>query len=265
MTLALLFVGLAGGIFSGLFGVGGGLLMVPLLMWWARMDQRRATATSLVAIVPTGIVGAIGYAVGGQIDLVAGLIIGVGAIAGAPAGTWLLRRLPIAWLRWMLIAGMLTAAVYLILVEPDRGAALSLSVASVAGLVVLGITMGVLAGLFGIGGGVVAVPVLIALFGMGDLLAKGTSLLAMIPAAIVGSATNLRAGIVRLRDGLIVGIAAVMGSVGGVALAFLIPPALSGALFGLLLIAAAIQLVVCTLRQRRDDKRERGGTEPELN
>lgn len=252
MTLALLFVGLAGGIFSGLFGVGGGLLMVPLLMWWARMDQRRATATSLVAIVPTGIVGAFGYAVGGQIDLTAGLIIGVGAIAGAPIGTWLLRRLPIAWLRWLLIIGMLAAAAYLILVEPDRGAALDLSVASAAGLVVLGLAMGMLAGLFGIGGGVVAVPVLIALFGMGDLLAKGTSLLAMIPAAVIGSVTNLRASLVRLRDGLIVGITAVAGSVFGVALAFVIPPALSGALFGALLIAAAIQLIVRTLKKRRD-------------
>ena len=224
MTLALLFVGLAGGIFSGLFGVGGGLLMVPLLMWWARMDQRRATATSLLAIVPTGIVGAIGYGIGGQIDVLAGIIIGAGAIAGAPVGTWLLRRLPISWLRWMLIAG----------------------------LVLLGLTMGVLAGLFGIGGGVVAVPVLIALFGMGDLLAKGTSLLAMIPAAVIGSVTNVRAGLVRVRDGLIVGMTAVAGSVIGVAFAFVIPPALSGALFGLLLVAAAIQLIVRTLRRRRD-------------
>ena len=252
MTLALLFVGLAGGIFSGLFGVGGGLLMVPLLMWWARMDQRRATATSLLAIVPTGIVGAIGYGIGGQIDVLAGIIIGAGAIAGAPVGTWLLRRLPISWLRWMLIAGMLAAAAYLILVEPDRGATLSISVVSALGLVLLGLTMGVLAGLFGIGGGVVAVPVLIALFGMGDLLARGTSLLAMIPAAVIGSVTNVRAGLVRVRDGLIVGMTAVAGSVIGVAFAFVIPPALSGALFGLLLVAAAIQLIVRTLRRRRD-------------
>jgi len=233
--------------------VGGGLLMVPLLMWWARMNQRRATATSLVAIVPTAIVGAIGYGLGGQLDLLAGFIIGAGAIAGAPLGTLLLRRLPIMWLRWMLIAGMLAAAAYLILVEPDRGAALSLSVGTIIGLVILGITMGVLAGLFGIGGGVVAVPVLIALFGMGDLLAKGTSLLAMIPAAILGSATNARAGLVRLRDGAVVGVTAVAGSVIGVALAFVIPPALSGALFGVLLIAAAIQLIVRTVRRRRND------------
>ncbi|UYN82713.1 MAG: sulfite exporter TauE/SafE family protein [Microcella sp.] len=253
MTLALLAVGAIGGLFSGLFGVGGGLLMVPLLMWWARMPQRRATATSLLAIVPTGIVGSIGYAIGGQIDVLAGVIIGAGAIAGAPLGTLLLRRLPIVWLRWMLIAGMLAAAVYLMLVEPDRGAALALTPASVAGLVLLGVTMGVLAGLFGIGGGIVAVPVLIALFGMGDLLAKGTSLVAMIPAAVVGTLSNRRARLVRVRDGLIVGAAAVVFSLAGVALAFVIPPALSGLLFGLLLVAAAVQLIVRTLRQPRTE------------
>jgi len=252
VTFPLLSVGLAGGLFSGLFGVGGGLLMVPLLMWWARMDQRRASATSLVAIVPTGIIGAIGYAIGGEIDVLAGLFIGAGAIVGAPLGTWLLRRLPIVWLRWLLIAGMLAAAAYLSFVEPDRGAELTITLVSGAGLVVLGLAMGILAGLFGIGGGIIAVPVLIALFGMGDLLAKGTSLLAIIPAAVVGSVTNLRAGIVRVRDGLIVGLAAVASSLVGVALAFVIPPAISGALFGALLIAAAVQLIVRTLRNRRE-------------
>lgn len=227
--------------------------MVPLLMWWARMDQRRASATSLLAIVPTGVVGVVGYAIGGQVDVLAGVIIGAGAVAGARLGTLLLRKLPIVWLRWMLIAGMLSAAVYLILVEPERGAALALTPASVAGLVLLGVTMGVLAGLLGIGGGIVAVPVLIALFGMGDLLAKGTSLVAIIPAAVVGTLSNRRARLVRVRDGLIVGVAAVVFSLAGVALAFVIPPALSGLLFGLLLIAATVQLIVRTLRRPRAD------------
>lgn len=251
MILPLLAVGAVGGLFSGLFGVGGGLLMVPLLMWWARFDQRRATATSLLAIVPTALVGAIGYAIGGEIDVIAGLVVGLGALAGAPLGAWLLRRLPLAWLRWMLIIGMLAAAVYLVVVEPSRGATLSLSLAVVLSLFVLGLVMGVLAGLFGIGGGVVAVPVLIAVFGMGDLVAKGTSLIAMVPAAVLGSLTNRVNQLVRVRDGLMVGLTAVAGSVGGVALAFLIPPALSGLLFGLLLVGAAVQLIVRTLKGRQ--------------
>ncbi|MEL0149638.1 MAG: sulfite exporter TauE/SafE family protein, partial [Pontimonas sp.] len=54
-------VGLVGGFFAGIFGVGGGLLMVPLLLWWTSMDQRRASATSLLAITPAAIIGAISY------------------------------------------------------------------------------------------------------------------------------------------------------------------------------------------------------------
>lgn len=251
MILPILAVGAIGGLFAGLFGVGGGFIMVPLLMWWARMDQRRASATSLVAIIPTGIVGATGYALGGYIDIFAGIIVGAGAVVGAPIGTWLLRRLPIAWLRWMLIAGMLAAAAYLLLIELDRGAALELDPIVAVGLVALGLTMGVLAGLFGIGGGIIAVPILIALFGMGDLLAKGTSLIAIIPAAVVGSVGNIRGGLTRLRDGLLLGTTAVVTTVGGVALAVLIPPAVSGALFAALLIAIAGQLAVRTLGARR--------------
>ena len=70
MVISLLATGAMGGLLAGMFGVGGGILMVPLLMLWARMDQRQAAATSLVAIVPTAIAGATTYGIAGEIDLV---------------------------------------------------------------------------------------------------------------------------------------------------------------------------------------------------
>jgi uncharacterized protein len=246
-----------GGVLAGMFGVGGGIIMVPLLMLWARMDQRQAAATSLVAIVPTAVAGATTYGIAGEIDLVAAALVGAGAFAGAPLGAYLLRALPLAWLRWAFIVGMLVAAARLILVEPERGSDIDLSVLLSLGLLLLGIVMGVAAGMFGIGGGVIAVPVLIALFGMGDLAAKGTSLAAMIPAAVSGTIPNLRAGLVDVRQGLIVGIAAVLASQGGVALAFLVPPALSGILFGSLLVLVAGQLAIRAVRAGRRERRER--------
>lgn len=251
MILPLLAIGALGGLLAGMFGVGGGILMVPLLMLWAHMDQRQAAATSLVAIVPTAIAGATTYGIAGEIDLFAALLVGVGAFAGAPLGAYLLRTLPLAWLRWAFIAGMLVAAARLILIEPERGATIELSALAALGLLLLGIVMGVAAGMFGIGGGIIAVPVLIALFGMGDLAAKGTSLAAMIPAALSGTIPNMRAGLVDVRQGLVVGIAAVVASQGGVALAFLIPPAISGVLFGTLLVLAAAQLAVRAIRAGR--------------
>jgi len=96
------------------------------------------------------------------------------------------------------------------------------------------------------------VPALMALFGVSDLAAKGTSLLAMIPAAISGSIPNLRASLVKLTDGLIVGAAAVLASLGGVALAFLVPPALSGILFGAFLVVIGVRMVI--LGQLKDRK-----------
>ncbi|MGY6498835.1 MAG: TSUP family transporter, partial [Microcella sp.] len=167
--------------------------------------------------------------------------------------------LPLAWLRWLFIVGLFAAAVYLILVTPERGGSLELAPLVMLALVGLGLVMGLAAGMFGIGGGIIAVPVLIALFGMGDLLAKGTSLLAMIPAAVSGTIPNVRAGLVRLRDGLIVGAAAVAASGAGVSLAFLIPPSVSSVLFGILLVAVVAQLSVRAVRLQAREKREREG------
>lgn len=241
---ALVIAGLLGGFLSGMFGVGGGIVMVPLLMAFAGMDQRRASATSLMAIVPTALVGAIGYALGGEVNFAAAGLIAIGGIAGAPVGSILLRKLPLTLLRWMFFAVMVLAAARLILVVPVRGTSLTLDVGTSIALVALGVLMGVSSGLFGIGGGVIVVPALMGLFGVSDLVAKGTSLLAMVPAALSGSIPNVRAGLVRLSDGLIVGVAAVLASLGGVSLAFLVPPALSGILFGIFLLVVATRMVI---------------------
>lgn len=111
--------------------------------------------------------------------------------------------------------------------------------------------MGVASGLFGIGGGVIVVPVLVALFGAPDLLAKGTSLLAMIPAATTGTVANVRARLVSVPDGLLVGIPASLASLAGSALAFLLPPELSTTLFAILILAAVAQLIYRAVRPEK--------------
>jgi len=100
-------IGATGGVMSGLFAVGGGLIMLPLLMAFADLDQRRAAATSLAAIVPTAIVGSFTYLINHQINLLAGSLIAAGAVSGAVIGSKLLKRIPIVWLRWMFIAFIL--------------------------------------------------------------------------------------------------------------------------------------------------------------
>jgi uncharacterized membrane protein YfcA len=249
--ITLVMIGVIGGVLSGAFGIGGGIVMVPLLITLGGLDQRGAAATSLVAIVPTSIAGSVTYLANGEIDLIAGCLVAVGAVGGTLIGTRLLRRIPLAWLQWLFIALVVVVAVRMLVVAPERGDTVDLTVWVGLGYVALGLLMGIASGLFGIGGGVIAVPGLIAIFGMSDLVAKGTSLLVMVPTGIVGTVANARAGLVRVKAGLVVGIAATVASIPGVALALVMPPRLSGILFAALLLGVAVQLTVRAVRSAR--------------
>jgi len=249
--LLLLLVGVIGGTFSGALGVGGGIIMVPLMLALLKFDQRRAAATSLAAIVLSSISGAASYLAAGHTDVVAGLLLGAGGVVGSLIGTRLLKVLPIPALRWGFIALLVLVAVRMILVVPDRSEGIDIGVVSAIGLVLAGVVVGILAGMFGIGGGVLIVPVLVAVFGASDLVAKGTSLLAMIPISVSGSIANVRNKLVRPLDGAVIGVAALLASFGGAAIAFIMPPWLSTLIFGLFVAATAIQLTIRAIRQRR--------------
>ena len=110
--------------------------------------------------------------------------------------------------------------------------------------------MGVASGLFGIGGGLIAVPGLVGLVGETDLVAKGTSLVVMIPTALIGTWGNARRGFVAVVPSLLLGLAAAASSFGGVALAFAMPARLSAVLFAVLLLAVAAQQAVRAVRSR---------------
>ena len=183
-------------------------------------------------------------------DVAAGLLVALGGVGGALIGTKLLRTLPLGWLRWLFIALLVLVAIRLFFEVPSREAELAYSPLVVVALVGVGVVMGIASGLFGIGGGIILVPILITFFGLGDLLAKGTSLLAMIPTAISGSVSNTRAGLVRVSDGLIAGIAAVIASFGGVALAFFLPPQVAAIVFAAFILIVVVQLVFRALRAR---------------
>ncbi len=86
-------IGLAGGVLSGLLGVGGGIVMVPLLVIWAGYAQRDAHAMSLGAIVPISVAGVLTYGVAGEVRLPEAIALAAGAVAGARVGAGLLSRL----------------------------------------------------------------------------------------------------------------------------------------------------------------------------
>lgn len=245
--------GLLAGFTSGLFGVGGGVVIVPALALLAGFPHKLATGTSLTAIVPISIAGSIGYAAAGEVDVVVAVLVAAGALAGAVAGTRLLRTVSGPALQYAFAAVMVVTAVRLVL-EGDavEGAGRGdLTLAMAAGLVALGLASGVLAGLLGVGGGIVIVPVLTLAFGVPLVLAKGTSLLVIIPTAIVGTIRNRASGLTALRPGLVVGAAGVLSAAAASQLSLNLDAELSAALFAALLVVVAVRLALTAHRDAR--------------
>jgi hypothetical protein len=243
--------GLLAGLLSGLFGVGGGTVIVPLLVMFLTFNQRLAAGTSLAAIIPTATVGVISYAVHGSVDWLAAILLAAGAIVGTQIGTWLLPRISQTVLRWIFVGFVAVVIVSLFIVIPSRDAQLEITVLSGIALVVVGLFTGVLSGLIGVGGGVVVVPVLILLFGASDLVAKGTSLLFMIPAAISGTVGNLRRHNVDLVAAACVGVAACTTTALGAWLATLITPLAGNILFAAFMVFIGTQMAIKAIRGRK--------------
>ena len=230
VTMTLVVVGVAAGLLSGLFGIGGGTGSVPALVL-VGLTQRQAAATSLAAIVPTSISGVVSYAMGGDVDWVAALLLACGMVIGSQIGSWLLSRLPEMFLRWFYAVFLVFVIVSQLVFTPQRDAAIHLDAATGILLALLGVVIGVLSGLLGIGGGAVAVPSLSLLFGASDLIARGTSLLAMFPSAIAGTIANWRRRLVYLRHGLIIGVCAAVTAPLGTMLAGMMTPRMGANLF----------------------------------
>ena len=89
----LLAIGLGGGVLAGLLGVGGGIIMVPLLVFWARYRQREAHAVSLGAIIPISLAGIATYGAAGHVRYWHALGLAAGSIVGAAIGARLLTRI----------------------------------------------------------------------------------------------------------------------------------------------------------------------------
>lgn len=244
-------IGLLAGLLSGLFGVGGGTVIVPLLVFLLKFDQRFAAGTSLAAIIPSATVGVISYALSGSVAWIPALILAAGAVVGAQIGTWLLPRMPITALRWGFVTFLVIVIVSLYFVIPSRDAVLEITWLSAVGFVALGLVTGVLAGLLGVGGGVIVVPALMLLFGASDLVAKGTSLLMMIPTAVSGTIGNVRRRNVDLVAAALIGGAACTTTALGAWIATLVDPFVANVLFSIFLVIIAVQMAVRALRGRR--------------
>ena len=115
---------------------------------------------------------------------------------------------------------------------------------------IVGLAAGLVAGMLGVGGGILFVPGLVLFVGLGQVDAEATSLLAIIPVAAVGAARQQAYGNVRVRDGLVLGALAVPGAIGGVALVNALPERATEIAFAILLLVVAAQLARRALADR---------------
>lgn len=214
-----LLIGLLGGFFGSLVGLGGGVVMIPLMTSFLRFGQHMAHGTSLVAVVFTAFVGAMTYLSYGSVDWPAAAGLALSATVTARFGSLYAGSLPEDKLRKAFGAFMIFVSVTMLLKNYVPGIGDDLSFGTRMAIFILtGTVTGFLSGMMGVGGGTVMIPPMVLLAGMAQHTAQGTSLLAMVPVGITGAMTHYRLGNVKKEvvAGLVAGAVA-GGYLGGIA------------------------------------------------
>ena len=247
--------GLGAGILSGLLGVGGGIVLVPLLVIALKWEQKPAQATALVLVSMAALAGVVGYAAAGYVAVLPAVFILVGGLTGAWLGAILVQRIHAHWLQVAFGVLLIAAAVRLAWpvsasVTPiESPPAITPMLALV--FVLSGVIMGLLSALFGIGGGIVLIPILVTLLGFDQRLAAGTSLAVMIPIALLGAIRLTRPGLTQWAIGLRLGIGGIVGGVVGSQLAQRLPTDVLAWIFAALLLVVAVRMMWIGLRANR--------------
>jgi uncharacterized protein len=202
------------GLSLGLTGGGGAIFAVPILVYLLGVPPRDAIGISFLTVGSTACVGFIQRARQGMVDFPTGLLFALAGMIGAPIGSWLADLIPEPILLTMFAGLMLLIAVRMLLKAQEKVAATVNEAAENAGptcrrdpegrlrftsqcamlLGVVGLGVGILTGMFGIGGGFIIVPALVTFAGMGMQGAIGTSLLIITLVSMSGTASHLLSG-----------------------------------------------------------------------
>ncbi|ABO50104.1 protein of unknown function DUF81 [Desulforamulus reducens MI-1] len=237
-----LLIGLAAGFFGGLVGLGGGVIMIPLMVGILKMSQHQAHGTSLVALVFTGLSGAVTYALNGSVDIVASALLASTAIFTARAGARFANALP-EWKLKKSFGGFLIVVTLLLLIKPylPHVAEPAMGWVKILILLLAGGFTGFLSGMMGVGGGTIMVPSMVLLIGFTQYTAQGCSLLAMVPVGIVGAYTHWRLGNVStsILPGLIPGI--LIGTFLGGSLAHILSEGALRIIFAIVMIRTGVK------------------------
>lgn len=241
--------GIGAGLLSGMFGLGGGIIIVPGLMFALRMDQRRAHGTSLAGVLPISMASIITYWTHDHINWSVALWLTIGSVAGALVGARLLAVLPKKTLTMLFVAVLAIAGIRMFF-EIDSTGTTVVNVATAVVLIIIGFFVGALAGMLGIGGGLITVPIMVVIFHVPPAVAKGTALAVVIPTALSGTIQNLANKNADLFAALLVSITGIFSAVAGGWVAAQMTPAVSNFLFAVLLIVIAGRMLLQLRKQR---------------
>ncbi len=239
----ILLIGIGVGFLSGLFAVGGGMIIVPALISIVGFSPRLAAGTSLTAIIPLSLVGVISYAIDENVSWSAAGLLSVGAIVGSQIGTWLLTKISQKGIQIFFTCFLVVIILMMFIHVPNRNSNFQISLYVCIALIFVGFVVGILSGFLGIGGGGIIVPILMLVFGTSDLLAKGTSLLMMVLAALSGSVSNMRRGSLDPKVALLIGIPACIVTPLGTMVAKYISPQTSNLLFAGFLLFILLKMI----------------------
>lgn len=235
MILLILFIGLVVGVLVGLLGIGGGVVLVPALVYLLHYDQHLAQGTSLLILLPPVGLGALGeYWKQGAVDKSAGLLCAFGILIGAYGGSLLSIATPSRHLKGLFGCFLVLAAVLLWRKSQggssqesasQSGCSAPMPLSRDVGVLLVAAICGVASGMFGIGGGVLLVPLLVLLFGFSQHRAQGTSLVALIPpTGVLAFLAYARADFVSWKTGLLLIPGVFLGGIAGGAIARRIQP-----------------------------------------
>jgi uncharacterized membrane protein YfcA len=199
-----LLIGAAAGMLAGLTGVGGGVFLVPMLAGLLYLPQHFAHGTSFVIIFPIALVGTITYASLEHMDWQLILWLALGGVFGVLLGAKLMTMLPEKSLKWLFgVFALITGFVMIVTshgIEAANGAAGGGINAWLA--IATGFIAGIIAGMMGVGGGVVLVPGMVLLMGVGQHTAQGVSLAVITLVAFLGILSHYRLENVRFNVAL---------------------------------------------------------------
>lgn len=234
--------GFAAALVGGLLGIGGGIVLIPMLIAWAGLDQHSAHGTSIVAVVFTALVGVVVYGRGSAVDPTAAFQMAIVMLPATIVAARYSRRVSAEHLRRYFGAFVVVAA----LVLPFRdllGAGDLVLGGGLPAMLAIGLGGGIISGLLGVGGGTVVVPCLVLVTGFTQQLAQGSSLAVILPSSAAGALAHARIGHVR-RDVLRPVLAGTLfGSWAGGAAALALPGQVLRIIFSLVLLVMGMRFL----------------------